>query len=133
MSFLLSYHIQYSNIVARVGDLVDSNKALLDTPCTHEAIEDIDTSRLIVRPTSPSSTERLLTDDRSCAFVVVIDVPSGVAQTVCGVDEDLAVGCEAGRRDILGLADQKERGRGTYIAPVRAYTEVLSTKSKVFS
>ena len=77
--------------VGRVQEVIQSDKVLLDATRRHEAVEDGHTSSLVVGATSTRTAERLLTDDGTRAFFVVVHVTSSVAKLVGCLEESLAV------------------------------------------
>jgi hypothetical protein len=102
--------------VARVCPALQAHKVLLDTPSAHEAVEERDGARLVVRPRRARAAERLLSDDRTRALLVVVHVPRGVAERRRRVHERSAVGREAVRCQLLVGG----RGSEAHMAPVRA-------------
>ena len=80
-----------SNKVGGILEVIQANEVLFDAPCTNEPIENADTTSLVVRTTSTSTSERLLADNGTCAFLVVVHVSGGVAQAVGCCDECLAI------------------------------------------
>ena len=103
--------------VARVPVLLRPNETLLDTPRGHKPVEDADTPSLIVRTATSGTSERLLTNDSSRAFFVVIHVSGSVAKPIGGLDEHLSVRSEAGEI----LVSQLYYDEDAYIDPVSAY------------
>lgn len=65
-------------------ELFQSDKVLLDTSSTDEAVEDADAACFIVRSTRARTSEWLLSNDSTCALLVVVHVSGSIAQLVCG-------------------------------------------------
>jgi hypothetical protein len=123
-----------SNQIRRIPHLLQPHKILLDTPRTHKPIKDTHTPRLVVRPTPARPAEGLLPHHGARALVVVVYVAGGVAEAVGSGEEGLtvcseAVGCWCQSQCWWWVESKWE----TYMAPVRAYSVVLSIKSSVFS
>lgn len=114
-------------------EVLRAHKVLLDAPCAHEPIEDADASSLVVRPAGPRTTERLLAHHSTSAFLVVVNVSSSIAEPIGGGEEGLALGSKAIRESHQRCITEEILGKKTYIAPVKAYSVVVSIKSKVFS
>ena len=77
--------------VGRVQVVLEPYEVFLDAARGHEAVEDRDATGLIVRAARACTAEWLLTDDRSCALLVVVDVACRVAEAVSGLQKHLAV------------------------------------------
>lgn len=77
-------------------EIFQSDEILLDTPRTNEPIEDAYTSSFIIRSTRACTTKRLLTNDGTCAFFVVVDVSGCVPKGIGRGDESFTLRCEAG-------------------------------------
>ena len=77
--------------VRRIEVVLEADKVLLDATRRHEAVEDGHASGFVVGATSTRTAERLLTDDGTCAFFVVVHVTSSVAKLVGRLEESLAV------------------------------------------
>ena len=103
--------------VTRVPVLLCPNETLLDTPRGHKPVEDADTPSLVVGTATPGTSERLLTNDSSRAFFIVIHVSGSVAEPIGGLDEHLSVRREAGEILISRLCYDED----AYIDPVSAY------------
>lgn len=108
-----------SSKVRWVREVLEPDEVLLDAPRGHEAIEDRDAARLVVRAAAPRATERLLADDRARALLVVVHVAGGVTQAVRRVYEGLAVRRETGYGVALDER-RKQRIMRTYMEPVSA-------------
>ncbi len=80
-----------SREVRRVRKVLEPDEVLLDAPRGHEAVEDRDAARLVVRAAPSRTAERLLADNRARALLVVVHVAGRVAQAVRRVHERLAV------------------------------------------
>ena len=78
-SFLIKIH---SNEVRRIKHIFKPYEVLLDAPRAHETVEKTHATCLVVRPACPAPAERLLADNGTCAFVIVVDVPCCVAEAV---------------------------------------------------
>jgi len=76
--------------VTRVAIFLQSNETLLDTPRRYEPVKDADTPSLVVRTTTPGTSERLLPNDSSRTLFVVIHVSGSVAEPIGGLDEHLS-------------------------------------------
>ena len=103
--------------VARVAIFLQPNETLLDTPRRYEPVEDADTPSLIVRATTPGTSERLLANNSSRTLFVVIHISGSVAEPIGGLDEHLSVRREAGEILISRLCYDED----AYIDPVSAY------------
>lgn len=114
-------------------EVLHAHKVLLDAPCADEPVEDTDASSLVVRPTAARTTERLLAHHSTSAFLVVINVSGSIAEPVGGGEKCLALGGEAIRESHQRWITEKTLDEKTYIAPVKAYSVVVSIKSRVFS
>ena len=77
--------------VRGVEVVLEPDEVLLDAARGHEAVEDRDGARLVVRAAAPRTAERLLPDDGARALFVVVDVPGRVAQSVRRLHECVAV------------------------------------------
>ena len=86
------------NQVRGVDVIFQSDKVLLDTPRTHEAIENADTPRLVVRAARASTAKRLLPHNGAGALLVVVHVTCSVAQCVGRFEQGGALGGESGLR-----------------------------------
>ncbi len=70
--------------VGRVLEVLETDEVLFNTPRADEAIENADTSCLIVRATGARATERLLANNSTSAFLIIVHVSSSVAKLVVG-------------------------------------------------
>lgn len=93
--FVLSVQSKALYQVGGILEILQPDKVLLDTARADEAIEDTDTTRLVVRTTCPGSAEWLLPDDGAGALLVIIHVSCCVAKSICCGEECMAVGSEA--------------------------------------
>jgi len=76
-------------------ELFQAHKILFDTSSTDEAVEDADATCFVVGPASTSTSEWLLANYSTCAFLVVVNVPGSIAQLVRCDDQGFPVCREA--------------------------------------
>ena len=109
--------------VGRVVDFGRGDESLLDTPGLNESVEDGSGSSLVVGSRSSSSSERLLSDDGTGRFVVVVHHTGSVSEEVGGLEKSISVGGEAVQSNTLDQRCAKTRSRRelkTYMQPVKA-------------
>ena len=85
-----------SNLITSIPHPSNLNKLLLNSPHTNKPTQKTHTPRLIIRPTSPSTTEWLLADDSTSAFRINIKVTCSMAESVFGVADCFSVAGEDG-------------------------------------
>ena len=83
---------------------LEPDKVLLYAARRHEAVEDRDGARLVIRAAAPRPAERLLPDDGARALFVVVDVPGRIAQSVRRLHECVAVRGETACDMMIWLA-----------------------------
>lgn len=91
---LLSY--LFLRQITGVGEVFEPHEVLLDTASADEPVENADASSLVICPTRPCATERLLPDDGSRALLIVVYVACCIAQLVRGADKRRPRSGEAG-------------------------------------
>jgi len=62
-----------------IGEIFQTDEILLDAPRRYEAVEDRHAPGLVIGSTRARTAKRLLSDNGSCALLVVVDVAGGVA------------------------------------------------------
>ena len=80
------------NQVRGVDVVLQSDKVLLDTPSRNEAVKESHASSLVVGTTCASATERLLADNSSGTFFIIVHVTCCVAEDVGCLYEGFAFG-----------------------------------------
>lgn len=85
------------NQIRRIPNLLQANEVLLDAPRVNKPVEDTNTSSFIVGTARTSSSERLLANNCTRAFFVVVDITGRVAQCVGGSNE----GATGGRESVI--------------------------------
>ncbi len=80
-------HFLLRHQITRIVIFWNPHKSFLDTPHIHEPIKYVNRPRFVIRPACTTPTKRLLANDGTSAFVIVIDVSCGIAEAVGGVDE----------------------------------------------
>lgn len=83
------------NKVRWVLELLQPNKVLLNASGRHKAIEDANAPCFIVCAACTCTAERLLSNNSTCALLVVVYITSRITQLVRGGEERLSVGGKA--------------------------------------
>lgn len=99
--------------------VLEPDEVLFDGARGHEAVEDGNGTRLVVRAAATRTAERLLSDDGARALFVVVDIAGRVAESVGRLQERLAVCGETGW-DILVSEHGQRCGDEAYMEPVSA-------------
>ena len=123
-----SYTLHY---LARIFELLEGHEAFLDRPGADEPIKERDATCFVVGTTRASSTKRLLSYHRSIALFVVINIPCGMTKPARRFLENGPILGKAGTNHEHGISTVKSTN--TYIAPVNAYSVVVSMSSMVLS
>ena len=96
-SFHLHLHLPFEVLecgvlreVRGVEVVLEPDEVLFDGARGHEAVEDGNGTRLVVRAAATRTAERLLSDDGARALLVVVDVARSVAQAVGRLEKCLA-------------------------------------------
>src|ERR1700733_9422454 len=71
----------FSDIVGRIGDTAGAEELLLDGPQADEPRQEIRTACLVVGAACSSTTKRLLSHNRTCAFAVDVEISGRVSQS----------------------------------------------------
>lgn len=114
MTFSLLFH---SNDVRWVLEILQPHEVLLDASGRHKAIEDTNAPCFIVGAACARAAERLLSNNSTCALLVIVHIAGRIAQLVRGDEERLSVSGEATAK--LSISFSNVSGL-TYIEPVRA-------------
>jgi len=116
-------------------EILQPNKVFLDASSANKSVEDADTPSLVVGPTGACATKRLLSDYRTSALFVVIDVAGRVTQLVSCRQEGVTIRSETITFYLQIQQEMKNasKRKTTDMDPVRAYSVVLSISSRVFS
>jgi hypothetical protein len=83
------------NQIGGILELFQTDEILFDAPRANKAIENADATSFVVCTASPCATERLLADDCSSAFFVVVDITSRIAEAIGSGNQGLAIGGKA--------------------------------------
>ena len=117
--------------VARIVELFEGHEALLDRPGADEPIEEHDTACFVVGAACSSSAKWLLSHNGPRALFVVINIPRGITKLARRFLEDRAILSKARTDRQHGITMREPPN--TYIAPVKAYSVVVSMSSRVLS
>lgn len=85
----------HSNDVRWVLEILQPHEVLLDASGGHKAIEYVNAPCFIVCPACACAAERLLSNNSTCALLVVVHIAGRIAQLVRGSEECLSVSREA--------------------------------------